>query len=733
MAEQLKKTGFKSVQLFKDQTLGIGSYGAVCQAKCDDLVCAAKIIHPTLYDPMVELQISPQREHRLPMRRFEQECEFLSSMRHPNIILYLGMHRDGDTGLPVLLMELMDDSLTHFLESSTQTIPYHIQVNICHDIALALSFLHANNIVHRDLSSNNVLLRGNILAKVTDFGMARLMDVNRQRTDFTNTMCPGTDVYMPPEAVDEKTVYTEKIDCFSFGVIALQILTKLFPQPGARVETINDPRYPRAIKMNILEIERRQSHIRKVDPNHPLLPVVLDCLKDDDSERPSAEQLCETTASLKGSVQYSEAREGMNEGPHEHIQTTQEQLQCNDSLIASREQELREVIQKKSRDNEQQNREIQRLKRDGDEKQKQLSSIIHQLKESEKVIADFERQVAELKRLCSERGIQCHGDSSEEDSEAVIKIRWREGEKAPSNTSRHCDCVVEESIVYCKYVHNKYGQGEIYAYNAISPSWSMIPHCPIHRGFAITVIKGALTTVGGIDEDDECTSKLLSLKGSEEDGDKRWTEEFPPMPTKRYSVSALSIGAALVVAGGKKDGGTCLRTVEVMNTHTREWHTATELPQPLAHSSMTVCGDFVYLLGGYDKEFRRTRSVYSCPLTALLMSLGGRLARALSWSSSNVDIWARVADLPVAYSSAVTLCGQLIAVGGVDSNDTPTSDVQRYDQATNSWKVISHMATPRSRCFAAVLPDYQLMVVGGWNSFTRETDSVELGRVVQKY
>ena len=71
-------------------------------------------------------------------------------------------------------MKLMDDiySLTHFLECSTQPIPYHIQVNICHDVALALSFLHSHYIIHRDLSSNNVLLHGNVLAKVTDFGMA---------------------------------------------------------------------------------------------------------------------------------------------------------------------------------------------------------------------------------------------------------------------------------------------------------------------------------------------------------------------------------------------------------------------------------------------------------------------------------------------------------------------------------------------------------------------------------
>ena len=284
MAQQQQKgkaIGFKSIVLFKDQTLGIGSYGAVCKARCDDLLCAAKIIHPTLFDPIALHQIAPHREHRLPIRRFELECEFLSTINHPHIVQYMGMHQDPDTDLPVLLMELMDDSLTHFLESSLQPIPYHVQVNFCHNITMALSFLHSNDIIHRDLSSNNVLLIGNIRAKLTDFGMAKLGDLNSQTTHLTFTICPGTEVYMPPEAVDGKQEYNEKIDCFSFGVITIQILTQLFPKPRERQVTINDPRYPQgALRLCVPEIERRQNHISEVDPNHPLLPIALDCLKD---------------------------------------------------------------------------------------------------------------------------------------------------------------------------------------------------------------------------------------------------------------------------------------------------------------------------------------------------------------------------------------------------------------------------------------------------------------------
>ena len=113
------------------------------------------------------------------LRRFEQECQFLSRIKHPNIVQYLGTSRDPRSRRLALLMELMDESLTRFLERSTGPLPYHIQLNICYDVALALSYLHSNAIIHRDLSSNNVLLIGDgSRAKVTDFGMSKLMDMN---------------------------------------------------------------------------------------------------------------------------------------------------------------------------------------------------------------------------------------------------------------------------------------------------------------------------------------------------------------------------------------------------------------------------------------------------------------------------------------------------------------------------------------------------------------------------
>ena len=70
-------------------------------------------------------------------------------------------------------MELMDSSLSHFLKESPIPLPFHVQVNICHDIIFALFFLYSSGVIHRDLSGNNVLI-GKVRAKVTDFGMASL-------------------------------------------------------------------------------------------------------------------------------------------------------------------------------------------------------------------------------------------------------------------------------------------------------------------------------------------------------------------------------------------------------------------------------------------------------------------------------------------------------------------------------------------------------------------------------
>ena len=298
MASQLKEPTYGSVEIYIDDILGIGSYGKVCRAKCGQLPCAAKLLHDTLF------QDNDPGTHNLTMK-FLQECRFLISIKHPNIVQCLGTIRDPESRRPVLLMELMDESLTKFLERSTTFVPYHIQVNICYDVALAVAYLHSNGIIHRDLSSNNVLLIGSgSRAKVTDFGMSKFVDMNPRMTPLTQ--CPGTSAYMPPEALTIPPQYSNKMDCFSLGVLAIQMETRNFPDPGDATTIIEDARFPTGHAFVFIpEADRRKKDIDMFAPDHPLLPIIFQCIRDKEGERPSADELCERLASLKRESRYT--------------------------------------------------------------------------------------------------------------------------------------------------------------------------------------------------------------------------------------------------------------------------------------------------------------------------------------------------------------------------------------------------------------------------------------------
>ena len=746
--------GFKSVQLLKEQTLGIGSYGKVCKAKCDDLICAAKLIHETLFDPTAQQLIAPHREHRLPMRRFIQECEFLSTIRHPNIIQYLGIYRDPDTGLPALLMELMDNSLTHFLESAAQLIPYHIQVNICHDITLALSFLHSNNIVHRDLSSNNVLLIGNVRAKVTDFGMARLCDENQQTTHFSYTICPGTDVYMPPEAVQDNPVYTEKIDCFSFGVIVLQTLTRQFPKPGDRRKEI-EVSHPglhtgTVAEVRIPEIERRQNHISRVDPNNKLLHVSLDCLRDRDVERPSAQQLCERVAVLKENPEYGESvraaveeRSALEQGRgderereirslrQQHIRQVQGLQQIIQSQLRRLDEKTQTIFQKDEALREKDEtiaagqrqlrrklNEIGQLEREKDalseRLQRELGHMNHRLEESERVSSQFQRQISELEeRLSTTTVSTASTDLDEQQSKDEFKMVWRKGEKAPCDVSTVYNAIADTTTMYIRSADMK-----VFAFSLSNSVWSQLPDSPTYS-CPMVIVKNLLTLVGGNRGSmSMLTNLLFSLTGKGLGGGRVWTKEFPPMPTKRQGTTAFCTKTALIVAGGAR--GILMyavRTIEVMNTETLQWSTAADLPKPLCRVPGTICGDHVYVLSltTYSK------SAYTCSISTLIQSCGSK-------TNSSLSIWTQIPGPPVTDTTCISFQDRLLTIGGRDFANKPTAAVYMYSSATDSWQLVSHMTMPRLLCFAAVVPRSQLVVVGGITNHGK-SDSMEIATV----
>ena len=680
-----KQFGYRKVQLIKSEPLGSGSYGTVYKAMCDDLPCAGKILHSTFFH-------SNDPGAMTIMRRFQQECSFLSAIRHPNIVQFLGSFQDSETQLPVLLLELMDVSLTHFLKQSQEPLPYHTQVDISHDIALALSYLHSNDLIHRDLSSNNVLLIGaGNRAKVTDFGMAKLF--SDHHTNMTPlTMCPGTLAYMSPEALDEPPIYTKKLDSFSFGVLEIQIITQQFPNPGPRTNKVRDPRSPTGkTDMPVLETERRKSHIHQVCHTHPLRPIAIDCLNYSEHYRPSAQKLCHQLAALKQASRYGNSVQQAQQRNRQELQQQKEQLQQvpHGNDLDDREGQLQELKQQLS-PSEQETAQSQ-LNRE---------KMIHKLQEEN-------RHLKQKLDKVSEKLMVLQGKK--------LTLGWKICKVAPCK-ARSGSATVSGNIAYFRPAGSK----QVLSYNPDPEEWSTLPECPTGR-FTLTVANGLLTAVGGW-QSSNYTNKLLSLVEVDEGRRRKWVELFPPMPTKRGYTAVVCHGKALVVAGGYGEEITILSTVEVMNTDTLQWSTASSLPHPLSDATATVCGDRVYLVGGSDQHWKSTKSAFTCSLSALLQSqtIVGKMKTLLL--AENQPVWHKITDLPVKASSSVTLNEQLLVVGGI-SDEKDSNNIYSYNTGINSWEVISHMPTPRCWCLVAVLSGNKLMVVGG------ETDNVDTDKV----
>ena len=189
--------------------IGRGAWATVHETKFRGATIAAKRLHHLITSP---------RTREL----FSREMEMALHCQHQNIVTFLGATLEGP---PVMLMELMSTSLRSAYEQGN--IKDHQVLGILHDIAGALHFLHTrpDPVIHRDVSSANVLLKvlynEEWLAKLGDLGTAKIQQQ-------AATAGPGAIAYGAPEAADF-TKHSPKMDVYSYGVLMLEVLTKTHP------------------------------------------------------------------------------------------------------------------------------------------------------------------------------------------------------------------------------------------------------------------------------------------------------------------------------------------------------------------------------------------------------------------------------------------------------------------------------------------------------------------------
>ena len=541
---------------------------------------------------------------------------------------------------------------------------------------------------------------------MTDFGMSKLSDASYVTTPRPLTQLPGTEVYMAPEAFQEPPEYTNKLDCFSLGVLGIQIITRKFPKPGNRRKKVSVPKTKHVpsgrAEVLVSEVERRNLDMVSIDRTHQLLLISLDCLKDDDKARPTAEDLCSRLSAVKEtekyqeSVENSEATAALKEQVHQlqrELEQVTEKAETSEQLIAEFQQSL-------------------------EQKDKALGAANDALRSKDEALRQKDRQIRDLQRNLQ---VVTQGKDAHVVREP-LKLRWENGPNSPIGTWGESAAVSEKTA----YFRDGVSDTQILKYNSETGEWSVLV-CP-KMFFSVAVVKGLLTAIGG-KQSGKAVKTLLSLTRK-----KKWTEQFPQMSYCHITPGVACTGTSLIVAGGFGPEQDSTR-VEVMNTETLSWSIAASLPHPWFQPTATICGDRMYMAGGYYKNGKSTHSVLMCDVADLLQSaepqqpsLKSRQPAAVHVNSSPDvhTVWQEVAELPVFHSTLVTFQDQLLAVGGGESAENPTSAVHLYDEVTNSWKVISHMNAKRRSCLVVVLPGDRMMVVGGWMKDGKSLTSVEM-------
>ena len=284
----------------QNKELGRGAYGKVFTVKYLGLPCAAKEIHSLLIDG-VSLE-----EKKAIKDGFIRECYHSSLIRHPNIVQFMGVYyakpSDPRTDLPIMVMELMDTSLTSFIQKNQSKIAMKTKLSILYDVSLGLSYLHGRRpaVIHRDLSSNNVLLsKGHLVVKISDLGTAKMIRADSKQTKSRLTTAPGTLHFMPPEALEEKDpVYGTPVDVFSFGGITVHLFSEEWPTPSGPKS--RDPKTKKLVALS--EAQRRQQYLDKIPGEVTALKeMMIRCLDDDADERPPIKEVSEMIELLKAS------------------------------------------------------------------------------------------------------------------------------------------------------------------------------------------------------------------------------------------------------------------------------------------------------------------------------------------------------------------------------------------------------------------------------------------------
>ncbi len=203
--------------------IGTGSTGIVFQVKKSNANYALKILRSDLAPEMHKLQRGGQ---------FLSEAKILSNIKHPNIVEIYD-YGFSDNYMPYILMEFVKGkTLTKIIKDNA--LEQKKRLNVFLQICKAIQFIHNNKVLHRDIKPGNIMIAEDLTVKLTDFGLAHIIDTNAS----SENQISGSPAYMAPEAFSETDTIDHHSDIFSLGVLGYELFTGEKPFSGNNIPEI---------------------------------------------------------------------------------------------------------------------------------------------------------------------------------------------------------------------------------------------------------------------------------------------------------------------------------------------------------------------------------------------------------------------------------------------------------------------------------------------------------------
>ncbi|KAK4750492.1 hypothetical protein SAY87_003974 [Trapa incisa] len=281
--------------------LGDGGFGTVFYGKLRD---GRAVAVKRLYD-----------DNYRKVEQFMNEVEILATLRHPNLVKLYGCTSRQSHRLLIVYEYVSNGTVADHLHGKLAkpgSLPWTTRSKIAIETASALMYLHASDVVHRDVKTSNILLDENFSVKVADFGLSRLFPLN---VTHITTAPQGTPGYVDPE-YHECYQLTEKSDVYSFGVVLMELISSL--------PAVDITRHRHEINLSTMAINKILSNELQefvdlnlgFDSNSDTRKMIMDvaelgfrCLQNEKEMRPSMAEVLSTLLEIRKPTRDGDSKE----------------------------------------------------------------------------------------------------------------------------------------------------------------------------------------------------------------------------------------------------------------------------------------------------------------------------------------------------------------------------------------------------------------------------------------